>query len=103
MPGQEELWELVTSHQEGVHVSGEDFWNYAVAEGPVTLSGVAGIPGDDAIEELLEVHSYFSAEIDRASFDEEMISNHRLVVRLEVAHLYGVMAATGRRPVSQDS
>jgi hypothetical protein len=29
--------------------------------------------------------------------------DERLVVRLEVAHLYGVMAATGRRPVSQDS
>ncbi len=151
MPGQDELWEPVTSHQQGVlatikadgapssptsctwptrrrgssasrpprtrakgrnlardqrgalHVSGEDFWNYAVAEGPVTLSGVAETPGDDAIEELLEVHSYFYGEIDRAAFDEEMITNQRLAVRLEVTHLYGVMVQTGRRPVSQDS
>ncbi len=151
MPGQDELWELVTSHQQGVlatikadgspqlsnvlyvadpatrvirvsttadrakgrnlardprgalHVSGEDFWHYAVAEGPVTLSGVAAIRGDDAIEELLEVHSCFYGEIDRATFDEEMITNRRLVVRLEVTHLYGVMVKTGRRPVSQES
>ena len=48
-----------------LHVSGEDFWHYAVAEGPVTLSQVAAITGDDAIEELLEVHSCFYGEIDR--------------------------------------
>lgn len=149
MPGQDELWELVTSSQQGVlatinpdgspqltnvlyvadpstwvirvsttanrakgrnlardpraalHVSGEDFWHYAVAEGPVTVSEVASIPGDDAIGELLEVHSCFYGEIDRAAFDEEMITNQRLVVRLQVTHLYGVMVKTGRRPVSK--
>ncbi len=148
MPGQDELWDLVTASRQGVlatvkadgspqlsnvlyvadpatrvvrvsttadrakgrnlardpraalHVSGGDFWHYAVAEGPVTLSGVASVPGDDAIGELLEVHSSFYGEIDRAAFDEEMITNRRLVVRLQVTHLYGVMARTGRRPVS---
>ena len=84
-----------------LHVSGEDFWHYAVAEGPVTLSDVAAIPGDDAVEELLEVHSFFYGEIDRATFEEEMITNQRLVVRLQVSHLYGVMVKTGRRPVSE--
>lgn len=150
MPGQDELWDLVTGNRQGVlatikadgapqlsnvlyvadpatrivrvsttadrakgrnlardpraalHVSGEDFWNYAVAEGPVTLSEVAEVPGDDAIEELLEVHSSFYGEIDRAAFDEEMIAHQRLVVRLQVTHLYGVMVRTGRRPASQD-
>jgi PPOX class probable F420-dependent enzyme len=149
MPGQDELWELVTASQQGVlatvkanglphltnvlyvadpatrvirvsttadrakgrnlardpraalHVSGEDFWHYAVAEGTVTLSEVASIPGDDAIGELLEVHSCFYGEIDRAAFDEEMITNQRLVVRLRVTHVYGVMVKTGRRPVSK--
>jgi PPOX class probable F420-dependent enzyme len=149
MPGQDELWELVASNQQGVlatvkadrspqlsnvlyvadpatrtvrvsttadrakgrnlardpraalHVSGEDFWHYAVAEGPVTLSDVAAIPGDDAVEELLEVHSFFYGGIDRATFEQEMITNQRLVVRLQVSHLYGVMVKTGRRPVSK--
>ena len=94
---------LARDPRAALHVSGEDFWHYAVAEGPVTLSAVAEIPGDDAIEELLEVHSYFYGEIDRATFDEEMITHQRLVVRLEVTHLYGVMVKTGRRPVSEDS
>ena len=62
---------------------------------------MASIPGDDAIGELLEVHSLFYGQIDRAAFDEEMITNQRLVVRLQVTHLYGVMVKTGRRPVSK--
>jgi PPOX class probable F420-dependent enzyme len=92
---------LARDPRAALHVSGEDFWHYAVAEGPVTLSDVAAIPGDDAVEELLEVHSFFYGEIDRATFEEEMITNQRLVVRLQVIHLYGVMVKTGRRPVSK--
>ena len=92
---------LARDPRAALHVSGEDFWHYAVAEGPVTLSEVASIPGDDAIGELLEVHSFFYGQIDRAAFDEEMITNQRLVVRLQVTHLYGVMVKTGRRPVSK--
>jgi len=92
---------LARDPRAALHVSGEDFWHYVVAEGPVTLSEVAAIPGDHAIEELLEVHSYFYGEIDRAAFDEDMITNQRLVVRLQVTHLYGVMVKTGRRPVSK--
>lgn len=91
---------LARDPRAALHVSGEDFWHYAVAEGPVTLSEVASLPGDDAIGELLDVHSSFYGEIDRAAFDEEMITNRRLVVRLQVTHLYGVMVTTGRRPVS---
>jgi PPOX class probable F420-dependent enzyme len=92
---------LARDPRAALHVSGEDFWHYAVAEGPVTLSDVAAIPGDDAVEELLEVHSFFYGEIDRATFEEEMITNQRLVVRLQVSHLYGVMVKTGRRPVTK--
>jgi PPOX class probable F420-dependent enzyme len=92
---------LTRDPRAALHVSGEDFWHYAVAEGPVTLSDVAAIPGDDAVEELLEVHSFFYGEIDRAAFEEEMITNQRLVVRLQVTHLHGVMVKTGHRPVSK--
>ena len=92
---------LARDPRAALHVSGEDFWHYAVAEGPVTLSQVAAIPGDDAIEELLEVHSCFYGEIDRATFEEEMITNQRLMIRLQVTHLYGVMVKSGRRPVSK--
>jgi PPOX class probable F420-dependent enzyme len=81
-----------------LHVSGADFWHYAVAEGAATLSDAAAEPGDAATDELFTVHSAFYGTLDRTQFDNEMIANRRLVIRLRVDHLYGVMATGGRRP-----
>jgi hypothetical protein len=60
-----------------------------VAEGTTTLSAVAATPGDEACRELRAVHSAFYGEQDPAAFDQEMITNGRLVVRLQTGHLYG--------------
>ncbi len=86
-----------------LHVGGEDFWHYAVAAGSVTLSEVAASAGDAATGELFAVHSHFYGEIDRGAFGAEMIANRRIVVRLHVQHLYGVMSTAGRRPASDAS
>ena len=83
-----------------LHVTGRDFWQYAVAEGTTTLSAVAATPGDDACRELLAVHSAFYGEQDPAALDQEIIANGRLVVRLQISHLYGVIATGGRGPSS---
>jgi PPOX class probable F420-dependent enzyme len=93
---------LARDPRAALHVLGEDFWQYAVAEGDVSLSAVAAAPGDAATAELLEVHSTFYGELDRAAFDLEMIDHRRLVVRLHVNHLYGIIATGGRRPVAAD-
>jgi PPOX class probable F420-dependent enzyme len=53
---------LARDPRAALHVSGQDFWHYAVAEGDVTLSGVASVPGDDACRQLLEVHAAFYGE-----------------------------------------
>jgi PPOX class probable F420-dependent enzyme len=42
-----------------LHVTGDSFWAYAVAEGHATLTPAAADPGDEACRELLEVHSAF--------------------------------------------
>jgi uncharacterized membrane protein YphA (DoxX/SURF4 family) len=42
-----------------LHVSGDNFWAYAVAEGQATLTPAAAHPGDEACRELLEVHAAF--------------------------------------------
>jgi PPOX class probable F420-dependent enzyme len=81
-----------------LHVAGEDFWQYAVAHATAQLSPVAAAPGDPATEELFAVHSAFYGTLDRAAFDEEMIRNHRLVLRLQVSRLTGVITDRGRRP-----
>jgi hypothetical protein len=82
-----------------LHVSGDNFWAYAVAEGQATLTPAAAEPGDEACRELLEVHAAFYGPQDQDGFFDEMISRRRLVIRLDLDHVYGVIAAGGRRPL----
>jgi PPOX class probable F420-dependent enzyme len=74
-----------------LHVSGPHFWSYAVAECDAETSDVAGTPGDEASRELLEVHSAFSGEQDQAAVVRRLIDERRLVVRLRVRRVYGVV------------
>jgi PPOX class probable F420-dependent enzyme len=82
-----------------LHVTGPSFWAYAVAEGPVTLSPPAAGPGDEACMELLEVHSAFYGPQDQDEFFAEMIARQRLVIRLGLDRVYGVITSGGRRPL----
>jgi PPOX class probable F420-dependent enzyme len=71
-----------------VHVAGHNFLNFAVAEGSVSLA-IADRPEDDAVAELLEVHAALGAPIDSDRFGEEMVADHRMLVRLHVERVYG--------------
>jgi hypothetical protein len=83
-----------------LHVAGGNFWAYAVVEGEATLSEIAAAPGDAAVGELLPLHSaFYGKSLDPSAFGVEMISNQRLVIRLQVTRLYGVIAEGGRRPM----
>ena len=75
-----------------LHVSGPHFWSYAVAECDAETSDVATPPGDAASRELLQVHSAFSDEVDEDALFRRLIEERRLVVRLRVRRLYGVVA-----------
>lgn len=86
-----------------LHVTGDSFWSYAVAEGEASLSEVAASPDDQAVDELHSVHSAFYGEIpDRDTFAAEMITAGRLVIRLPVSRVYGLISTGGRRPVPGD-
>jgi PPOX class probable F420-dependent enzyme len=74
-----------------LHVTGNHFWQFAVAEGPVTLSAVAAEPGDEATRELMALHGAHYGTLDEADFSRQMIAARRLVVRLHVNHVYGVV------------
>jgi PPOX class probable F420-dependent enzyme len=74
-----------------LHVPGPNFWSYAVAECDADTSAVASKPGDDACRELLEIHSAFYDGLEEAEFFAEMIENKRLVLRLQVRRLYGIV------------
>jgi PPOX class probable F420-dependent enzyme len=82
-----------------LHVTGDSFWAYAVAEGHATLTPTAAAPGDKTCRELLEVHSAFYGPQDEGEFFAEMIARRRLVIRLDLEHVYGVIATGGRRPL----
>jgi PPOX class probable F420-dependent enzyme len=74
-----------------LHVSGSHFWSYAVAECDAEVSEVATTPGDETCQELLEVHSTFFEVADEPAFFAQMVDARRLVVRLRVRRLYGVL------------
>ncbi len=73
-----------------LHVSGRHFWQYAVADGVVTLSDVAAEPGDEASRELLAVHAVYYGAQEEDDFHRQMIAARRLVVRLHPRRIYGV-------------
>jgi PPOX class probable F420-dependent enzyme len=74
-----------------LYIPGPHFWSYVVAECDAETSAVATTPGDDACRELLDVHSAFYGGLDEAEFYEQMIDARRLVVRLRVRRLYGLL------------
>jgi PPOX class probable F420-dependent enzyme len=74
-----------------LHVPGPHFWSYAVAECDADVTEVATTPGDETCRELLDVHSAFVEVEDEPAFFEQMIDARRLVVRLRVRRLYGVL------------
>ena len=77
-----------------LHIPGDHFWSYAVAECDAELSAVATAPGDDTCHELLAVHSAFYRDLDKPAFFAQMIAASRLVIRLHVRRLYGVLLDT---------
>ena len=82
-----------------LHVTGENFWAYAVAEGRATLTPPATDAGDEACRELHEVHSAFYGSQNEDAFFAEMIARQRLVIRLNLDRVYGVITSAGRRPL----
>jgi PPOX class probable F420-dependent enzyme len=94
---------LTRDPRPALHVDGSDFWHFAVANGTVEMSAVVTEPGDDATNELFTVHSAFYGTVPRPAFDLDMIANRRLVLRLQVERLHGVLATGGRRPTAEGS
>jgi PPOX class probable F420-dependent enzyme len=75
-----------------LHVPGPNFWAYAVAECDAEVSDVATTPGDDACRELLELHTALVGEqAEDEVFFQQMIAARRLVVRLRLRRLYGLV------------
>lgn len=73
------------------HVSSEDGWSYAVAEGVAELSGVARDPQDAAVEELVDLYRAIAGEHpDWDDYRRAMVADGRLVLKLRVDRIYGL-------------
>jgi PPOX class probable F420-dependent enzyme len=72
------------------HVTTDDFWHYAVAEGTAELTPVAADEHDATVEELIDVYRAIGGEHpDWDDYRAAMVRDGRLVVRLSVERLYG--------------
>jgi PPOX class probable F420-dependent enzyme len=72
------------------HVTSDDFWHWAVADGNADLTPVAADPHDDTVTELIDVYRAIVGEHpDWDDYRAAMVRDKRLVVRLAVVHVYG--------------
>lgn len=72
-----------------LHVQGPDVWSFAVAEGEAEVSEATTAPGDAVGRELLSLTPGFEDPADEAAFLEQLVAEHRVVIRIRVSRLYG--------------
>lgn len=73
------------------HVSSDDGWSYAVAEGVAQLSDVAADEHDAAVEELIDLYRAVGGEHpDWDEYRAAMVDDRRLVLRIPVDRVYGL-------------
>lgn len=74
-----------------LHVTSSDFGRFVVAEGTVDLSPVSTEPGDATGRELLDIYETIRRQPhpDHPEFFDAMVDDRRLVIRLNVDHVYG--------------
>ncbi len=74
-----------------IHVSADDGWSYAVAEGDAILTPPAAAPDDDTVEALIALYRNIAGEhSDWDEYRRSMVDDRRVLMTLPVAHLYGM-------------
>ncbi len=79
-----------------IHVSSDDGWAYAVAEGDAVLTPPAADPTDDTVDGLVELYRNISGEHpDWDDYRRAMVDDRRVLMTLPISHVYGM--PPGRR------
>jgi uncharacterized protein len=74
-----------------LHVSCDDGWSYAVAEGDAMLTPPAAAPDDDTVEALIALYRNIAGEHpDWDDYRRAMVDDRRVVLTLRISHLYGM-------------
>ena|ERR1700686_2182600 len=75
-----------------LYVPGDDFWNYVVFDGTVSLSGVAKDPDDEVVGQLVEYYRRGAGEHpDWDEFRATMVSEGRVLAKFRATTAYGVL------------
>jgi PPOX class probable F420-dependent enzyme len=79
-----------------LHVSSDDGWSYAVAEGTAALTAPAADPMDDTVEALIALYRNIAGEHpDWDDYRRAMVEDRRVLLTLPISHVYGM--PPGRR------
>lgn len=74
-----------------IHVSSDDGWSYAVAEGDATLTPPAASPDDETVEALIALYRNIAGEHpDWDDYRRAMVDDRRVVMTLPISHVYGM-------------
>ncbi len=74
-----------------IHVSSDDGWAYAVAEGDGILTPPAASTGDDTVEALIALYRNIAGEHpDWDDYRRAMVDDRRVLLTLPISHLYGM-------------
>lgn len=74
-----------------LHVSCDDGWSYAVAEGNAILTPPAASERDDTVEALIALYRNIAGEHpDWDDYRRAMVDDRRVVMTLPISHLYGM-------------
>jgi PPOX class probable F420-dependent enzyme len=75
-----------------IHVSSDDGWAYAVAEGNAILTPPASRPDDDTVEGLIALYRNIAGKDhpDWAEYRRAMVDDRRVLMTMPISHLYGM-------------
>lgn len=74
-----------------LHVSSDDGWSYAVAEGNAILTPPATSPHDDTVEGLIALYRQIAGEHpDWDEYRQTMVTDRRVLLKLPISHVYGM-------------
>jgi PPOX class probable F420-dependent enzyme len=77
--------------RDSLHVSSDDGWSYAVAEGDAQLSPPAAEPGDDTVAGLVQLYRELAGEHpDWDDYRQAMVDDRRVLMTLPISHVYGM-------------
>ncbi|WP_116999986.1 PPOX class F420-dependent oxidoreductase [Desertimonas flava] len=75
-----------------LHITRDDFYAYAVLEGEVEMSAIAGAPDDDAVEALVTWYRTAAGEHpDWDEFRRAMVDEKRVLVTFRPTRAYGML------------